>query len=79
VAPTLQTAHLAYHPVYVAVAIAGGALVGSWMNDSGFWIYKQMAGFTELEALKTWTPLVTLLGTVAFLAAVAGSLLVPLR
>jgi GntP family gluconate:H+ symporter len=79
VAPTLQTAHLAYHPVYVAVAIAGGALVGSWMNDSGFWIYKQMAGFTELEALKTWTPLVTLLGTVAFLAAVAGSLVVPLR
>jgi GntP family gluconate:H+ symporter len=79
VAPTLQTAHLAYHPAYVAVAIAGGALVGSWMNDSGFWIYKQMAGFTELEALKTWTPLVTLLGTVAFLAAVAGSLVVPLR
>jgi GntP family gluconate:H+ symporter len=79
VAPTLQTAHLAYHPAYVAVAIAGGALVGSWMNDSGFWIYKQMAGFTELEALKTWTPLVTLLGTVAFLAAVAGSLFVPLR
>jgi len=79
VTPTLQIAHLPYHPVYVAVAIASGALIGSWMNDSGFWVYKQMAGFTELEALKTWTPLVTLLGIVAFLAALAGSLIIPLR
>ncbi len=67
-----------YHPVYIAVAIAAGALVGSWMNDSGFWIYKQMAAFTEAEALKTWTPLLALIGCVAFLGAVLGSRLVPL-
>src|SRR5690606_32286038 len=27
---------LAFHPVYLATAVGGGSLVGSWMNDSGF-------------------------------------------
>src|SRR5690606_18590918 len=29
---------LGFHQVYLATAIGGGSLVGSWMNDSGFWV-----------------------------------------
>lgn len=53
---------LAFHPVYLATAIGGGSLVGSWMNDSGFWIFAKMGGLTELETLRTWTVLLAVLG-----------------
>jgi GntP family gluconate:H+ symporter len=48
------------------------------MNDSGFWVYKQMSGLTEQESLKTWTPLLVILGVVGFLGCLAGSILLPL-
>ncbi len=78
VAPLILKAPLDYHPVYIGTAIASGSLVGSWMNDSGFWVYKQMSGFTEAEALKTWTPLLVVLGVVGYLGSVAGSLILPM-
>lgn len=53
---------LSYDTVYLATAIGAGSMVGSWMNDSGFWIYAKMGGLTEEEALKSWTPLLTVLG-----------------
>jgi len=79
VAPLLVEAPTPYHPVYVAMAIGSGALVGSWMNDSGFWVYKQMSGLTEGEALKTWTPLLAVLGFTGFLTVLVASTLVPLK
>ncbi len=57
---------LGCHMVYLATAIGAGSLVGSWMNDSGFWIFARMSGLTEAEALKTWTVLLAILGVVAF-------------
>lgn len=57
---------LSFSKVFLATAIAGGSLVGSWMNDSGFWIFAKMSGLTETEALKSWTPLLVVLGFVAF-------------
>ena len=56
---------LPYHPVYLATAIGAGSLVGSWMNDSGFWIFAKMGGLTEKEGLQTWTPLLIVLGLVS--------------
>lgn len=53
---------LGYHPVYLATAVGAGSLVGSWMNDSGFWIFAKMGGLTEVEALKSWTILLIILG-----------------
>lgn len=79
VAPLLVEAPPPYHNVYVAMAIGSGALMGSWMNDSGFWVYKQMSGLTEGEALKTWTPLLAVLGITGFLTVVVASMLVPLK
>ncbi|MBD5782568.1 TRAP transporter large permease subunit [Pelagicoccus sp. NFK12] len=48
-------ASLGFDPFYIFAAIAFGAMFGSWMNDSGFWIVCKMTGFTESETLKTWT------------------------
>ncbi|MEM1061725.1 MAG: gluconate permease, partial [Planctomycetota bacterium] len=56
-----------FHPVYLAVAIGSGAIVGAWMNDSGFWIFTKFAGLSPVEGLKTWTPLMSILGVTAFL------------
>ncbi|GAA4435084.1 GntP family permease [Bremerella cremea] len=69
---------LGYHPVYLAVSIGAGSLIGSWMNDSGFWIFAKMGGLTEVEALKSWTPLLLVLGTTSFLCAVLMALVLPL-
>jgi GntP family gluconate:H+ symporter len=77
-ATMLDSSSLGFHPVYLATAIGSGSLVGSWMNDSGFWIFAKMGGLTELETLKTWTPLLVLLGVVSMLTTVVLALLVPM-
>ncbi len=60
-------ATLGYDPFYIFVAIAYGAMFGSWMNDSGFWIVCKMTGFTEAETLKTWTLSVSVISVVGLL------------
>lgn len=69
---------LGFHPVYLATAIGAGSLVGSWMNDSGFWIFAKMGGLTEVEALKSWTPLLAVLGIVSFLTTLLLATVLPL-
>ncbi len=69
---------LGFHPVYLATAIGGGSLVGSWMNDSGFWIFAKMGGLTEVEALKSWTPMLIVLGVVSFLVTLLLANVMPL-
>ncbi len=69
---------LGFHPVYLCTTIAGGSLVVSWMNDSGFWVVSRMSGLTEVEAMKTWSILTGCIGTTAFLASLVGAWLVPL-
>ena len=65
-APLVEdSASLGFHPVYLATAIGAGSLVGSWMNDSGFWIFAKMGGLTEAEGLKTWTIMLVVLGVVS--------------
>ncbi|GAB6165742.1 SLC13 family permease [Thermostilla marina] len=66
------------HPVYLALAIGAGSLVGCWMNDSGFWVVSRMSVFTESETLKAWTLPVAILGTTAFLFALAAAWCFPL-
>jgi len=69
---------LGFHPVYLATAIGGGSLMGSWMNDSGFWIVARMSGMTESQALKTWTPLLAVLGLVSLLMTLLLTQVMPL-
>jgi H+/gluconate symporter-like permease len=61
----VSSAMLGCNVVYLAAAIGAGSLCGSWMNDSGFWIFARMGGLTEVEALKTWTILLSILGVTA--------------
>ncbi len=70
---------LPFHPVYIATAIAGGSLVGSWMNDAGFWVFSRAGGVSEADTLKSWTPLSAVVGTTALLTTLLLALLVPLR
>ena len=70
---------LPFHTVYVATAIASGSLVGTWMNDSGFWLFSKMGGLTEIETLKSWTPVLAIVGVTGMVTTVALALLAPLR
>ena len=70
---------LPFHTVYVATAIASGSLVGTWMNDSGFWVFSKMGGVTEVETLKSWTPLLAVVGITGMVTTLVLALLVPLR
>lgn len=54
--------YLGYHPVYLVMAIGSGSKVGSWMNDSGFWVVCKMSGMTEMETLKSWTMALVVMG-----------------
>ncbi len=69
---------LPYHPVYLASAIGSGSLIGSWMNDSGFWVYAKMGGLTEVESLKTWTVQLLVMGLVGFGLALLLATYLPL-
>ena len=69
---------LGYHPVYLATAIGSGSLMGAWMNDSGFWVFCKMGGLTEVEALKTWTIQLTILGLVGMGTTVLLAIVLPL-
>lgn len=68
---------LSYDVVYLATAIGSGSMVGSWMNDSGFWIYAKMGGLTEAEALKTWTPLLSVIGISSLIITIILSYSLP--
>jgi len=70
---------LPFHTVYVATAIASGSLVGTWMNDSGFWLFSKMGGVTELETLKSWTPVLAVVGVTSMVTTLVLAVLVPLR
>lgn len=63
-------------PLYLActtAAIAGGATVCSYFNDSGFWLVKSLVGTDEKTTLKTWTIMETLVGGTGFLVALVIS------
>ncbi|MFT5323643.1 MAG: GntP family gluconate:H+ symporter, partial [Planctomycetaceae bacterium] len=64
--------------VYLATAIGAGSCVGSWMNDSGFWIFSKMGGLTEKEGLQTWTPLLIVLGLTSMAMTLILATIMPL-
>lgn len=69
---------LGFDPVYLATAIGAGSLIGSWMNDSGFWIFCKMSGLTESEALKSWTPLLIVLGCTSMATTILLTIVFPM-
>nr|WP_302120350.1 SLC13 family permease [Allorhodopirellula heiligendammensis] len=67
-----------FHLVYVATAVGSGALMGSWMNDSGFWVFTKMGGLTEAEALRCWTPLLAMLSIGGLVTTIILSQILPI-
>lgn len=74
----LTSEQLGFNLVYVCTAIGAGSCIGSWMNDSGFWIVAKMSGLSETEALKTWTPMLAMLGVVSLVVTIILSFVLPL-
>ena len=77
-APIVISSPPPFHPVYIACAIGCGCKLFSWMNDSGFWVYKQMSGLTEVEALQTWTPQLAIMGITGYVLTQVAAILLPL-
>jgi GntP family gluconate:H+ symporter len=77
-APLLVASPPPYHPVYVVMAVGAGSLVGQWMNDSGFWVFRTMTGLTEVETLETKSVMMALMGLTAMVVTLLASHLVPL-
>ncbi len=77
VAPMVETATglNQFDLCFIVIAIAGGATVLSHVNDSGFWLVGRFLEMDEKTTLKTWTVMETLLGSIAFLLALIGSMI----
>ncbi|MEX2513210.1 MAG: SLC13 family permease [Cyclobacteriaceae bacterium] len=70
---------LDYHHLYLGLAIACGSKLIPWMNDSGFWIVCKMSNLTEKEALRTFSPLLTIMGIVGLVVIMIAAKLLPLK
>jgi len=77
-APLAAGSDLGFHPVYLACMIGSGSKLGSWMNDSGFWVFSKMSGLTETETLQTWSMLLTVMGFAGGTVTVILATLFPL-
>ncbi len=69
---------LPYHPVYLFLAIGFGAMVFSWMNDSGFWVVSKLSGMTERETLKSWSVVVTVNSVVGLIVTLIAASIFPM-
>ena len=72
-------ADLPYHPMYILLSIGFGAMFISWMNDSGFWVVAKMSGFTEKEALQTWTLILAIISLVGLVQLMVFSFILPFK
>jgi Gnt-I system low-affinity gluconate transporter len=76
--PVIETMHLSGAKLAaLSVCIAGGSIVLSHVNDSGFWLFGKFTGATELQTLKTWTVMETILGTTGAAVGMLAFCIVP--
>lgn len=73
-----NSGHLQYHHLYIGLAIGCGAKLVPWMNDAGFWIVCKVSNLTEKEALKTLSPLNTVMGITGLIIILIAAKLFPL-
>jgi GntP family gluconate:H+ symporter len=70
--------HLAYHPLYLGLAIGCGSKLVPWMNDAGFWVVCKISNLTEREALKTIAPMQTIMGVAGLIGILIAARILPL-
>lgn len=69
---------LEYNPFYLALAIGCGSKMIAWMNDSGFWVVTGMSNLTEKEALKSYSPMLVIMGFTGLIVTILGAKYFPL-
>lgn len=75
----VAAAPLAFHPVYVALAIGCGSKLVPWMNDSGFWVVARTAGLSEAQTFRGFSVMLALMGSAGFILVLLAAWLLPLR
>ena len=70
-------AGLAFHPVYLALAIGCGSKIFAWMNDSGFWIITKMSGMEAEETIKHFSYLLMVMALAGLIAIMILSVIFP--
>jgi GntP family gluconate:H+ symporter len=70
---------LAFHPLYLALAIGCGSKPFPWMNDSGFWIIGKMSGMKEKETFRYFSFMISLMGLAGLAAIMIAAFLLPLK
>ena len=70
---------LAFHPLYLALAIGCGSKPFPWMNDSGFWIIGRMSGMKEKETFRYFSFMISLMGLAGLVAIMIAAFLLPLK
>lgn len=73
-----QAEGLPYHPLYIGLAIGCGSKLIPWMNDAGFWIICKMSNLTEKETLKTFSPMLTVMGITGLVVLLIAAKFLPL-
>lgn len=68
---------LAFHPVYLALAIGCGSKIFAWMNDSGFWIITNMSGMEVGETIRHFSMLMVVMALAGLIAVMIFSVLLP--
>lgn len=69
---------MAYHPLYLFLAIGFASFGLSWMNDSGFWVVSRLSGMTEKETLKSFSVLLTVVSVSGLVVTWVASWIFPL-
>ncbi|MBF9001996.1 MULTISPECIES: gluconate transporter [Vibrio] len=74
ITPMLTALHLdGAQLAAITIAIGGGAIVFSHVNDSGFWLANRYLGLTEKQTLQSWTIMETIIGTTGGIVAMLVS------
>lgn len=64
------------HLALIVISIASGATILSHVNDSGFWLVGKYLGLTEMQTLRSWTVMETIIALGGFLIALLISFFV---
>ena len=73
----VANAELAYHPVYLALAIGCGSKIFAWMNDSAFWIITKMCGMEVKETIRHFSFLMMTMALAGLVAIMILSAVLP--
>ena len=69
---------LAFHPVYLALVIGCGSKIFAWMNDSGYWVVSTMSGMNEVESMRHFSYLLTVMALAGLVAVMILAAVFPM-